>query len=128
MVNREALRFWGWSAGVAVGFAALVAVAFPYGRLGLTEAADREWGWLATVWSGGVMAILFGLSGVLGWSSGVGIRDIFRAGGVKAALAQREKEKEAALAQGRYSNFGWWLVATGGFMICIYFIGWLVLR
>lgn len=127
-MTRQALRFWGWSAAVALGFAGLTAVALPYGRLGLVEAADREAGWLVTVWSAGVMAVLFGLSGVIGWSSGIGIRDVFRAGSVRAARAAREKEKEAALAQGVHSHFGWWLVATGLMLICIYFVAWLILR
>jgi hypothetical protein len=128
VVSRTALRFWGLAAGVALLYAALAAVALPYGRLGLTEAADRQWGWLVTVWTGGAMAILFGLAGVIGWSSGIGIRDVFRAGSVRAALEARAKEREAALALGRYSNFGWWLVATGALLICIYFIAWLILR
>src|SRR5690606_13729107 len=59
-------RFWGWAVGVAIGFALAAALLMPYEALGLATEAERWRAWLLTLWTGGVLCILFGISGLLG--------------------------------------------------------------
>lgn len=116
-------RFWGWAVGVAGAVAAAAALLMPYEALGLRTAAERERAWLLTVWTAGVMALLFGLTARVGMR-GVGVRDVAEAGSVRAAVEARRRAERAAGGAG----VDLWLIATGGILVGIYFAGWLVLR
>jgi hypothetical protein len=122
-VKGSALRFWAWALGVAAAVALAAAFLFPYETLGLRTAAERERGWLLTVWTAGVMAVLFGATARIGLP-GVGVRDVEEAGGVPAAM---EARRQAARSD-RGRRLDLWLIATGGILIGIYFAGWLVLN
>lgn len=116
------LRFWGWALGVAGGVAAAAALLLPYDALGLHRAAERERAWLLTVWTAGVLAILFGATARLG-ARGAGTREVAEAGSAEGAV---ETERRAGREYGR--GFDAWLMATGSVLIVIYFIGWWMLR
>jgi hypothetical protein len=118
------LRFWGSAVLVALLFALASAFLLPYGWLGLETEALRWRAWLLTLWTGGVMSVLFGLAGMLGYRLPPGIREVVDAGSVRAALEERKRAREA----GEKGNFASWLVVTGLFMIGIYFVAWQLLR
>lgn len=129
-MSRRALRFWGSAAGAAGGAALLLWVLFPYGALGLDAPGERWRVWLLILWTAGVMSILFGASALLGAFSGLGVRDVVEAGSLGDA---RERRRQARSAEGEasgaarfHSDFGWWLVCTGGLLIGTYFAAWLL--
>ncbi|HEX2187482.1 MAG TPA: hypothetical protein VHG51_01230 [Longimicrobiaceae bacterium] len=121
-MRRPGLRFWVWAFGVAGAVAGAAALLMPYGTLGLATAAERERAWLLTVWTAGVMAVLFGLTARIGMR-GVGVRDVADAGSVRAAIEERRRAQRADAGPA----LDLWLIATGGILIGIYFAGWLVL-
>ena len=125
-----ATRFFGSAAGFTVLFAALVPVLFPFRALGLDPAVEREPVWLLTVFCTGVMMALFGTSALLGGLRFVGMREVLDAGGVRAALDRRDRERARAATDdggGFRGNFAHWCVATGGMLVGAYFILWLAL-
>lgn len=116
-------RFWGSTLLAALAFAAAVALLFPYGTLGIARGAERERVWLLTLWCAGVLALLFGLSAALGGARGLGVREVQEAGSVAGA---RDRLRRADTRSGPAR--AWWPVLTGGWMVAIYFAGWLLLR
>lgn len=122
-MRRGGLRFWGSAAGAAVAFSAAAALLFPYGALGLETPAERERAWLLTVWTAGAFALLFGLTARLGGLRGIGAREVREAGSVFKAVEARRRAESADLPH----RFDLWIVATGGILVGIYFLGWLVL-
>jgi hypothetical protein len=130
-MRRNAVVFWASAALAAAAFSLLVPVLMPYGALRLVADADRERAWLLTVFCFGVLAVLFGLTGLLGAGKLLGIRDVLDAGSIgaakaKAAASRAGRDADATLR--RYDrNFGVWLVATGGFLLAIYFGLWLTI-
>jgi hypothetical protein len=137
VVRRQVVLFWGSAVAVAGGVALLAALLFPYQGLGMTTREEREWAWLVTVWTGGVLMILFGLSAVLGWGSGLGFRDVYDslrvspgqgADEARARVQERIEQSRRRVGTAFHGNFAWWVVSTGGLLILTYFGGWLVLR
>lgn len=127
-VSRQGLVFWGSAVLAAVVFAALVPVLMPYERLRLVEAADRERAWLLTVFCGGVMAVLFGMAGLLSGPRLTTVRDVVEAGSVGKALEARERAvKEQGRERLRWRNFAGWLIAAGAALVGCYFALWLAL-
>lgn len=122
-MSGRALRFWGWAFGVAAAVALAAALLLPYEAIGLRTEAERERAWLLTVWTAGVLAVLFGATARMGMR-GVGFRDVMDAGSVRGAVEARRGIERADAGWG----FDLWLVATGGILLGIYFAGWLVLR
>lgn len=120
------LSFWGSAAGVAMAFASLVPFLFPFARLGAVTAADRDHIWLLVVFTAGVMAILFGAAAWVAGPKMLTLRDVVESGGVVQARAAREKADRARAATPRYGNAATWLIATGGFLVGIYFVLWMV--
>lgn len=116
------LRFWAWALGVAAAVALGAALLLPYEALGLRTEPQRERAWLLTVWTAGVLAVLFGATARIGMRA-VGFRDVEAAGSVPAAVEARRRTARA--------DAGWgldlWLIATGAILVGIYFAGWLVL-
>ena len=118
-------RFWLTAAAAALVIAAAAAWLFPYGALGLDSEADRQRGFLLTLWTFGVLAICFGSSGLLGAIAPLGFRDVAEHGSIQAAL---EAKQEAARQGGSaFYNFAGWLVTAGAGLIVIYFVAWLSL-
>jgi hypothetical protein len=78
-MTREALRFWATAGAVAVGWAVATSALFPYEALGLETGAERGRGWLLTLWTSGVMAICFGVAGMLGYAAPLGFKEAARA-------------------------------------------------
>ena len=116
--------FWATSAATAVGVGALVAIAFPFSALGLETLDERQRAWLLAVWTVGVLAICFGVSGLMGGLNPLGFRDVAEAGSVTAAIeARREANKQRDKS---FYNFAGWTVSTGGFLLLVYFVGWIV--
>lgn len=115
------LTFWASALGVAMGFAGLVPVLFPFTRLGLVTEADRDRVWLLVVFTAGVMAILFGIAAWVGGPRMVTLRDVVEGGGIAEARARREKADRARADRPRYGNPATWTVATGAFLVGIYF-------
>ena len=129
VIRRPGLAFWGSAVLAAAAFAALVPVLFPYEGLGLVTAADRERVWLLTVFTGGVMAVLFGLSGILSGPRLITTRDVVEAGSVgKAREAVERSLRGHGEERTRWRNFGTWVVAMGASLIAIYFVLWLWLE
>ena len=127
-MRRSTVVFWGSAVLVAAVFSALVPVLMPYEALRLVLEADRERAWLLTVFCGGVMALMFGLTGALGGPKLLGVRDVMEAGSIadaQARVAQTHAEREARSYD---RNFGVWLVVVGAFLIAIYFGLWIALR
>ncbi len=127
-MSRQLGIFWGTALGVALGFALLAALLLPFEALGLRTLAERERAWLLTVWTGGVLAILFGLSALLGTFSGLGFREVMEAGSVQKAV---ETHRQALKKWGDgafHHSFAWWVISTGGLLVAIYFTAWLMLR
>lgn len=126
-MTRGTMVFWGSALAVAVSFAALAAAFLPYETLRLHSAAERERAWLLTVWTGGMMAVLFGLSARLGAFSGIGFRDVVESGSVREAT-NRHRERLKGPADPLLGGFDGWLMIVGALLIGIYFAGWLALR
>ncbi|HEX2095493.1 MAG TPA: hypothetical protein VHG28_24065 [Longimicrobiaceae bacterium] len=122
-MSRPALRFWGWALGVAAGIAVGAALLLPYEALGLRSEAERERAWLLTVWTAGVLTLLFGLSARLGAARGVGVREVLEAGSVREAMESRRRAERTEVARG----FDVWVMTVGGLLIGIYFAGWILL-
>ena len=121
-MSRAALRFWGSAVvGVAV-FAAATALLFPYDALRLQGVDQRTRVWLLTLWTAGVLAILFGASALLAFATPLGFRDIAEAGSVREALATRRRVRTATPSF--YGNFAWWLVCAGALLLVLYFLAW----
>src|SRR5688572_6976453 len=83
--------FWGSALGVALAVAGLSALALPYEWIGLETTADRTRAWLLTVWTAGMMAICFGVAGLLSGITPIGIRDVVEAGSVSSAVETRRE-------------------------------------
>ena len=117
--------FWASSAATAAAMGALAAIAFPFGALGLETVDERQRAWLLTVWTCGIMAVCFGVTGLLGGLNPIGVRDVAEAGSVRAAVdARREANRKREKS---FYNFAGWTVSTGGFLLLVYFAGWLAL-
>ena len=121
-MSRSFLIFWGSAVGGALLFTLLTALFLPYEALGLTLDAERTRAWHLCLWTGGVMSILFGLSGLAGLIAPLGIREVHEAGGVKEAIETRRRARKTD--EGYHRNFAWWLVATGIMLIVAYFVAW----
>ena len=119
-MKRRGLVFWASALGVALGFALLVPVLFPFRALGLDPAADRARIWLLTVFCTGVMALLFGASGALGGRF-LGVRDVYFASGIREAV-DRHREAGKALKGRGWMNAGVWTISFGASLIAIYFL------
>jgi hypothetical protein len=126
VAKSRGLIFWGSAALFAAAFAALVPFVFPFGALRLVTPEDRERVWLLTVFCAGVMALLFGLSGLMGTLGYIGVRDVNEAGSVIEAMKQRARARKADSPSTR--NFGVWIVAAGVFLIAAYFVLLVALR
>lgn len=120
------LTFWGSALAVAMAFAGLVPLLFPFHRLGLVTDADRDRVWLLVVFTAGVMAILFGAAAWVGGPKMISLRDVVESGGVDQARAAKEKADKARGEFARYGNPAAWTVAMGGFLIGIYFLLWIL--
>jgi len=116
--------FWLTSLAAALGLGLLLAFAFPYGLIGLDAPADRNRGWLLTLWTSGVMAICFGASGLLSSMNPLGFRDVADVGSVSAALEARREARQRQ-QEAPFYNFAGWTVMTGVFLLMIYFGAWL---
>jgi hypothetical protein len=127
-VNRRQLKFWGSAVAVAVAFAAATAAFFPYESLRLTTAAERERAWLLTLWTAGVVAILFGLSARLGAFGGIGLREVVDAGSVQEATRLHRERVKSTQQDDFASAFDGWLMVTGAMLIGVYFVAWIWLR
>jgi hypothetical protein len=119
------LHFWGTALLAAAALGAAIALLFPFGALGIEAGAERERGWLLAVWTAGVMAICFGASGLLGAFSPITFRDVADAGSVLAAVDAKRESKQRHRETAFY-NFAGWTVSFGGFLLLLYFVGWLV--
>ena len=121
-MNRKAIFFWATLLAVAAGFAAAAAFLFPYDSLRLTTQPERWRAWLLTLWTGGVMSVLFGVSALVGYISPVGFREVHEAGSVTKALEARKQLRRDQ--HGFHQNFAWWLTCLGGVLIALYFVVW----
>ena len=121
-MTRSVLRFWGCAFGLALLLASASAVLFPYEALRITSEAERARAWLLTLWTGGVLAILFGLAGLLTFAAPLGFREVHDAGSVTAAREARDQARPRGTAF--HDNFAWWLVCTGLVLILLYFVAW----
>lgn len=127
-MNRQRLVFWGSALAVAGLFAALTAAFLPYDLLRLQTPGERERAWLLTLWTGGLMAVLFGLSARLGAFGGIGVREVIEAGSLKAAAEMNRERLKQGGGDEFSARFDAWLMSTGGILIGIYFVAWLGLR
>ena len=121
-VSRQAVRFWATAVVFTLAFAAASAAWFPYGALRLDTAVEQRRVWLLTLWTAGLMAVLFGASGLLAFFSPLGFREVHEAGSLFAAMEARRRAR--ASGQGFHGNFAWWLICTGGLLIGVYFFAW----
>ena len=124
MTDRPVLFFWGSAALFAAVFAVLAPHLLPYDALGILTQADRERAWLLTVFCGGVFAVLFGSSTLIGRGSAVGLRDVVEAGSARVALERAAEARRAKGVEPYTRNFGAWTVVSGVFLIAIYFGLW----
>lgn len=116
-LRHPAARFWITAVGVAAAVASAAAFLIP-----------RELGahaWLLSVWTAGVLCILFGAAALI--SAGLGVREVVEAGSVPNAVEAARRTRSAGNA-GFHGDVGWWAVVTGGVLVAIYFVGWLMLR
>jgi len=127
-MSRSRLRFWGSAVAVALIFAALTAAFFPYESLRLRTPAERERAWLLTLWTAGVVSILFGLSARLGAFGGIGMREVVEAGSIQEASRRHRERLKAGQEDEFASTFDAWLIVTGLILIGVYFAAWLWLR
>ena len=116
-MTRPALHFWASSVAVAAAVAGAAALLLP------RELGTRAW--LLTVWTVGVMCLLFGAAALIG--AGVGVREALDAGSTQQAIEAERRSRSAGRAS-FYGDVGWWVVATGGVLVAIYFLAWLILR
>ena len=121
-MSHAAIRFWASSIVLAVVFAAAAALLFPFESLGLVAPEDQLRVWLLTLWTAGVLAVLFGVAGLLAFSTPLGFREVHDAGSVTAAREARVQARPRG--QGFHENFAWWLVCTGLVLILLYFVAW----
>jgi hypothetical protein len=126
-VSAPVLRFWGSAVALALAVTLAAGVLLPYEALQLETQVERLRAWLLAVWTAGVMAVLFGLSGLIAYGGAIGFRDVVEAGSMKAALEARAKAARAAGGLGFHGNFAWWLVSTGALLIAFYFVAWIAL-
>jgi hypothetical protein len=117
---KRPLYYWGSAVLAALVFAALVPVLFPFRALGLEPAADRPRIWLLTVFCAGVMALLFGASGVIGGRF-VGLRDVLEARSATIAIERQRQAREGLKGRG-WMNAGTWTLTAGASLIAIYFV------
>ena len=122
-MTRTTLRFWISAVVLALVFAAATAFLFPYESLGAVAPAERARVWLLTLWTAGVMAVLFGLAGLLAFATPLGFREVHDAGSVTAAREARAQARPRG--QGFHENFAWWLVCTGLVLLLLYFVAWM---
>jgi hypothetical protein len=121
-MSRSSIRFWGSALALALLFTAAAALLFPYDALRLTEQPDRVRVWLLTLWTAGVLAILFGVAGLLTFATPIGFREVHDAGSVSEAHEARRRARQ--VAHPFHDNFAWWLVCTGLILIAFYFVAW----
>jgi hypothetical protein len=127
-VARETLVFWGSAVLAAAAFAVIAPLLLLQG-LGPMMDADRERIWMLTVFCGGVMALLFGASGMLGATSYMTIRDVKDAGSVMEAIKRHHHRRTDRGGNVPYTrNFAFWVIATGAILMAIYSALWLTLR
>ena len=120
--------FWLTSPAAAIALSALVALLLPYGMIGAETTTERQHAWLLTTFTMGVMAVCFGAASLLaGAYSPVTVRDVDEAGDVLAALAARRESRERLRSTSMFYNFAGWTIVTGGFLLLVYFAGWLIL-
>ena len=117
---KRTAAFWGSAAGAGIAFALLVPVLFPFRALGLDPSADRPRIWLLTVFCAGVMAVLFGASG-LAFGRFLGLRDVLEAKSATIAI-ERHRQVREGLSGGGWRNAGGWTVAAGMSLLVIYFV------
>lgn len=116
-----ALRFWASAAAASIGFAALV----PLLIAAANPAEDHRFVWLLTVFTMGVMLVLFGLAALIGGRRSVGLRDVIEAKGVVNAL--RRVEQDRAESPSYTANAAVWCIVTGGLLVVVYFALWMAL-
>lgn len=121
-MSREGYRFWLTAAGAALAYTAAARWLMPFEALGLQTPAERVRVWLVALWCGGVIAVCFGFAGLLAVSAPLGVRDVVEAGSVTQAAEARRAARRAL--GGFYTNFAWWLIVTGLFLIAVYFVAW----
>ena len=121
-MTREAVRFWVAAALAAGGWAVACSTLFPYEALGLETGAERGRVWLLTLWTSGVMAICFGVAGILGYAGPLGFKEVADAGSLTQAMEARRRARRGVGSLHR--NFAWWLIVTGAMLIGIYFLAW----
>jgi hypothetical protein len=127
-VARETLVFWGSAAFAAAAFAVFAPLLLLQ-LLGPMMDTDRERIWMLTVFCGGVMALLFGTSGMLGATSYMTVRDVKDAGSVMEAIKRQHNRRTDRGGNGPYTrNFAIWVIATGAILMAIYSALWLTLR
>ncbi|HKP75110.1 MAG TPA: hypothetical protein VJT67_06170 [Longimicrobiaceae bacterium] len=119
-MTRAALRFWGSAVLAAAAFAALVPLLFPFRALGMDPAADRPRIWLLTVFCAGVMALLFGVTGLIGGRF-LGLREVLEHRSATLAIEAERRAREK-LADRGWRNAGGWTMAAGASLIAIYFV------
>jgi Na+/melibiose symporter-like transporter len=115
-----ALRFWGSAAGACIAITALAPVI-----IALSPAEDRQRVWLLTVFTGGVMLVLFGAAALISGRKSVGLRDVIEAKGVGPALARVRQDRTESPAYTH--NAAAWCVVTGALLIAAYFALWMAL-
>jgi hypothetical protein len=118
------VRFWGSAVLVAVTFAAMTALLTPYETIGAETDTDRHRVLLLILWTSGVMAVCFGAAGLLAAVTPLGFRDVAETGSVKAAIEARQLASRRI--EDRFFNFAGWMLATGVFLIGIYFAAWIL--
>lgn len=124
-MDRRARYFWGTATAAALGFAAATHLLLPYEALDIRTDAERHRVWLLTLWTGGVFAVLFGTSALLGAFRGIGVRDVHDAGGsVRAAAEQFREGVKHTAGETFHTSFAWWTVSTGALLILVYFAAW----
>ena len=121
-MTRSAVVFWGAALALSLLFTVAAAFLLPYEALRLTEESDRLLAWHLTIWTAGVLSILFGLAGLLTFASPLGFREIHEAGSLSQAREARRRAKLTASSFHR--NFAWWLICTGMILIALYFVAW----
>ena len=121
-MSNTAIRFWASAIVLALVFAAAAAFLFPFEALGRDAPEERVRVWLLTLWTAGVLAVLFGLAGLLAFATPLGFREVHDAGSVTAAREARVQARPRG--QGFHENFAWWLVCTGLVLILLYFVAW----
>lgn len=121
-MSTPAVRFWVSAVLAALLFAGATSAWFPYEALRLRSEAEQWRAWLLTLWTGGVLALLFGASGLLAVAIPLGFREVHEAGSVAGAAESRRRSRPSGAAF--HANFAWWLICTGAMLIAIYFAAW----